>query len=161
MATKQFHYFVSYKIIGRKDCDSGVGYREVFLAKPIRGIDDVNLVAGYLDLRIAEEQGFTPGDIVTVITNWQRFESGEDVEPNWLTGESAVITNGETTPATAHQMDSFDMLRHKNPPEGWVPCADCNGAAVIGTDGSACVCAIYGQYPGWQKPVPARNDDGE
>ena len=149
MATKQYHYFVSYKIIGKKERDSGIGYREVFLAKPIRGIDDVNLVAGYLDMRIAEEQGVTPGDLVTVITNWKQFESGEDVEPNWLTGDS-THTNGQIA---TEPMDPFNMFRHKNPPKGWVPCDKCNGAAVVGTDGSSCTCAIYGKYPGWMPPL--------
>lgn len=155
MPSTQHHYFVSYQIVGKGDSDlNGVGYREVFLAKPIRGIDDVNLVAGYLDLKICEEQGLQPGSITVVILNWQLFERG-DAESNWLTGGSA--RNGQVV--TAKAMDDFDLLRHKDPPEGWIPCVECNGAAVVGRDGSACVCAIYGKYPGWMAP-PKEASDG-
>jgi len=158
MSAKPIHYFVSYQVVGKTDSSlNGVGNREVYLAKPIRGMEDVNLVSGYLELRIASEAGLRTGSITVAILNWQRFENGGN-ESNWLVGESVLTANGHPADAVSGE-STFDFFQHKNPPPGWVPCPNCKGAAVTGRDGSACLCAVYGQYPGWQAPRMAANDE--
>ncbi len=47
------------------------------------------------------------------------------------------------------------------PGKQWVTCDACEGAAVVGSDGSACACAIYGKRPGFMMvPVQPSDSDG-
>ena len=41
--------------------------------------------------------------------------------------------------------------KEEDAPEGYTLCKHCRGKKVVGPDGAACVCAIYGQYAGYMK----------
>jgi hypothetical protein len=41
--------------------------------------------------------------------------------------------------------------KEEDAPEGYMICNECNGQKVVGPDGTACICARYGQYAGYMK----------
>jgi rubrerythrin len=52
-----------------------------------------------------------------------------------------------------------DLPEHLKPakeedaPEGYTLCSTCKGQKLVGPDGEACVCAIYGQHAGYMKKI--------
>ena len=47
--------------------------------------------------------------------------------------------------------EHLQPAKEEDAPEGYTLCKHCQGQKVVGPDGEACVCAVYGQHAGYMK----------